>query len=491
MLFNSLTYIVFMLIAVPMVVFGPKWLRNGTFLIGSLAFYGFWRFDFLALVLVCVFIDWYAGLVIADTTSQRARKTWLVVSMAMNLLILGFFKYTYFIAGTVHDLSVFVGSPLEFKVPSIILPLGISFYTFQSMSYTIDVFRRVQEPVRNYFKFLTFVMLWPQLVAGPILRTSEVIPQIEDYKKPTKGEFAYGLEEILQGLFKKLVIADTISPLVDAGFAIPAHQLGTLDVWTLAFAFGFQIYFDFSGYSQIALGSGRVMGFHFPRNFNWPYLATSPRDFWRRWHISLSTWIRDYLYLPLQGVKFRGTGKGHAKAKGEETTIAPVEASEARRTGALFLTWFIMGLWHGANWTFAIWGLWHAMMVLAHRLVAPIAKPLPSRVCAVLGWALTIGFAMLGWIWFRAQTVRDATTMVITAFDPSKLRIMAMRENTYLSTALVFVGFLIVAAAWKLNSKGLVPKAVRDVFIVASTGVMLFFVLLMLRQAQSFIYFQF
>lgn len=491
MLFNSLTYIVFMLIAVPMVVFGPRWLRNSVFLIGSLAFYGFWRFDFLLLVLISAFIDWYAGLIIADTTGQRARKIWLFVSMTMNLLILGFFKYTHFVAGAIQDLSVFVGSPLEFKIPAIILPLGLSFYTFQSMSYTIDVYRRMQEPVRNYLKFLTFVMLWPQLVAGPILRTSEVIPQIEDYKRPTKGEFAYGLEEILQGLFKKLVIADTISPLVDAGFAIPSNQLGTLDVWTLAFAFGFQIYFDFSGYSQIALGSGRVMGFHFPRNFNWPYLATSPRDFWRRWHISLSTWIRDYLYLPLQGVAFRGTGKGHAKAKGEGTDNVKTDAGEGRRTIALFLTWFIMGLWHGANWTFAIWGLWHAMMVLAHRLIAPLAKPIPERLCAVLGWALTLSFAMLGWIWFRAQTVHDATTMIITAFDPTKLRVMAMRENTYLITFLLFVGFLTTAAAWKLNSMGKVPKPVRDIFIAASIGVMLFFVLLMLRQAQSFIYFQF
>jgi alginate O-acetyltransferase complex protein AlgI len=492
MLFNSLTYILFMLALVPMVVFGPKWLRNTVLLLGSLTFYAFWRVDFLALIVLSAFIDWYGGLQIEKSDNARVRKTWLAVSMTMNLLILGFFKYTYFVLGTTNTIFEAMGVETNLKLPEglhILLPLGISFYTFESMSYTIDVYRRVTPTVPNFLTFLTFVMLWPKLVAGPIFRTSEVVPQLDNYQRPKRGEVMYGLEEILQGLFKKLVLADSIAPLVDAGFQQPVAQMGMLDVWTLAFMFGFQIYFDFSGYSSIALGSSRVMGFHFPRNFNWPYLATSPRDFWRRWHISLSTWIRDYLYLPLQGVKFRGTGKGYVK--GEETTASNEQASEGRRTFALFATWFIMGLWHGASWTFALWGVWHAVLVLLHRFTEPVCGKLPLIVRQVGGWLWTVPMAMLGWIYFRATSMEQANAMIVRAFDITTIRTMSLRENVYLVAAVYMIGFLIVAAGWNLNQRGKVPVWVRNIVIALAGGVMFFSVFLMLRHIQTFIYFNF
>jgi len=489
MLFNSLTYILFMLALVPMVVFGPAWLRKTVMLVGSLAFYAFWRVDFLALIVLSAFIDWYGGMQIAKSDNPTVRKAWLAVSMVMNLTILGFFKYTYFVVGTTQSIFAVMGLPFEVTLPAILLPLGISFYTFESMSYTIDVYRRVTPTVPSFVNFLTFVMFWPKLVAGPIFRTSEVVPQMDNYQRPSRGEVVYGLEEILQGLFKKLVLADSIAPLVDAGFQQPVGQMGMLDIWTLAFLFGFQIYFDFSGYSSIALGSSRVMGFHFPRNFNWPYLATSPREFWRRWHISLSTWIRDYLYLPLQGVKFRGTGQGYVK--GEETTASNDDAGEARRTFALFATWFIMGLWHGASWTFALWGVWHAVLVLLHRFSEPVRERLPLPVRIVGGWLWTVPLAMLGWIYFRADGLEKANTMILRAFDISTIRTMSLRENVYLVTALYMVGFLLVAGAWNLNQRKKVPLWLRNVVIALSGGVMFFTVFIMLRHTQTFIYFNF
>jgi D-alanyl-lipoteichoic acid acyltransferase DltB (MBOAT superfamily) len=322
-------------------------------------------------------------------------------------------------------------------------------------------------------------------VAGPILRAHEIVPQLENYRRPTAGEVVHGLEEILQGLFKKLALADTIAQIVDEGFKIPVAQLGTLDIWTLAFAFGFQIYFDFSGYSQIALGSARVMGFHFPPNFMWPYLAVSPREFWNRWHISLSSWIRDYLYVPLQGVEFR---RGERGLGTEEAT----QASEGRRTFALFATWFIMGLWHGANWTFAIWGLWHATMVYLHRVTEPLRTKLPTAVRTYGGWLVTLPMAMLGWIYFRCQDVGDATRMVLIAFDPTRLGVRAMRENDYLVTFLFLVGFLAVAGAVALSRRlGDRGWGYRYPILTTAHAVIFVCVFLLLGQLKSFIYFQF
>lgn len=497
MLFNSLTYLVFMMIVVPLVIYGPPWLRKSIFVFGSMMFYAFWRIDFTALILFSAGVDYFAGKYISRTDNPGIRRAWLIASLIVNFTILGFFKYTYFLNDTFASLFHLIG--LDFLpanlhewmqinqplgIASIILPLGVSFYTFESVSYVIDVYRRIQPPLPSYWLFMNFVLFWPKLVAGPILRTSEVIPQVEHYQRPTRQQFFYGLEEILQGLFKKIVLADSVSQFVDHGFGLPVAQLGMLDVWVLAFGFGLQIYFDFSGYSSIALGSARLMGFHFPRNFNWPYLAVSARDFWKRWHISLSSWIQDYLYIPLQGVKFK---KGE---KGLDTGGAQ-EAGPVRRTAALFATWLIMGLWHGANWTFAIWGLWHASLVLIYRVTKPIREKLPTPVRVIGGWLWTVPMAMLGWIYFRCPSVHDCNTMIMTAFDFSKLHIRTLRENDYLLTALFFGGLLAVAGVMQLDKKGAFPRPIRYTGIAIANGLMLFWVFLMLRDVQQFIYFQF
>jgi len=498
MLFNSLTYLVFLLALAPLVVFGPKWLRNGVLLFGSLTFYAFWRIDFTGLVVFTAFVDWFGARRIAASTSVTVRRAWLALSVVMNLSVLCFFKYFKFAVGSGLSLAHLLGLEVQLTdgfrtfLDTIVLPLGISFYTFHSLSYVFDVYRGVVAPVPRFRDFLTYVMFWTQLVAGPILRTAQVVPQLVDYRRPSRGEVVYGLEEIVQGLFKKLVIADQLAPLIDYGYSLPAGKLGTLDVWVLAFGFGFQIYFDFSGYSQIALGSARIMGFHFPPNFNWPYLASSPREFWRRWHISLSSWIRDYLYVPLLGGGFqkRAIG-GTVSAFDAELGGRPV--SEFRRTAALFATWFIMGLWHGANWTFALWGLWHAGLIFGHRLIEPLSGRLPEWVRRAGGWAVTLPLVMLGWVFFRAQTVPDALQMIATAFDVTRLPTRVIRENTYLIAFVLTAGMLVAGAAARTAraARQTIPDWLRYPLQAGVTAVMVAGVFMTLRQAKSFIYFQF
>lgn len=506
MLFNSLTYIAFMLLLVPLIVHGPGWLRRFLVVFASLVFYAFWRIDFTALIVFSTLTDYLAGKYIARTDNQRVRRAWLIVSLTLNFLILGFFKYTYFINDSFQSLfhlvglnwmplNVVTGLPVHmqewmlsakpFGIEAIILPLGVSFYTFESISYVIDVYRGHLKPLGRYWTFMSFVLFWPKLVAGPILRTAEVIPQLEHYERPRFREVLWGFEEILQGLFKKIVLADSIAAFSDAGYAQPPELLGTLDVWVLAFAFGLQIYFDFSGYSSIALGSARLMGIHFPRNFNWPYLATSAKDFWKRWHISLSSWIQDYLYIPLQGVKFRKKGEKGLDTEGEQ------EASFWRRTFALFATWFIMGLWHGANWTYAVWGLWHAVLVFLHRVSQPVRERLPKAVRVVGGWAWTVPTAMLAWLFFRPESLEVAGSRLVTAFNPAKLGTRTLPENFYVLTALIFAGMLLVAALIKAARSGKVPTPVRIVGLALANGIMLFWVFIMLRDVKAFIYFQF
>lgn len=485
MLFNSLTYIALMLLALPLVAMGPAWMRRGVFLVGSLTFYAFWRVDFTFLVIFSAVVDFMAARKIHASTNERVRKTFLIISLVMNLGLLIFFKYTYFIVGSTQSLGEMLGLPIAIELPNIILPLGISFYTFQTISYSIDVYRRLQKPVNSFPLFLTYVMFWPQLVAGPVLRAHEVLPQLVNHRRANPGEVVRGIEEILQGLFKKVVLADTISSVVDYGYGLPVAQMGTIDSWTLAFAFGLQIYFDFSGYSQIAVGSARCLGFNFPQNFNWPYLAVSPREFWRRWHISLGAWIRDYLYLPLQGAKFRGASTG-----GIEAGAASVKISFLRSNVALLLTWFIMGLWHGAAWRFAIWGLWHATMIIVYRMIMRRPPRLPKWVTIIGGWGLTTSFAMLGWIFFRAPTLDQAFGMVLRAFDPTALGTLAMRENNYILTFLYFAGLLMVAGLMRMKSLS-VPGPLRYGAITLGNAIMIAAVILFLRDVQQFIYFQF
>jgi D-alanyl-lipoteichoic acid acyltransferase DltB (MBOAT superfamily) len=294
---------------------------------------------------------------------------------------------------------------------------------------------------------------------------------------------------VIAGLFLKVVLADNIAGVVDTGFEQSVATLSAVDVWTLGFLFGFQIYFDFSAYSHIALGCAQMMGIHFPENFNFPYIAASPREFWRRWHISLSSWIRDYLYLPLAGepVRDQSTG-GLAPAADAESS----GRTRRRRDRALFESWAIMGLWHGANWTFVFWGLYHATLVYAHRKLAPRFSKLPKGIRNWGGLGLTLPLVMLGWIPFRARSLPVALEMLAKVLDPRQYSWLGMRETNYLCAALILAGFLLT---YQANQK-IVPyferyPALLFVARTATLSAVITLVFIYLRPINQFIYFQF
>lgn len=295
MIFNSVTYLLFLALVVLFYWQLPRGPRLWLLFLGSLTFYGFWRVEFLPVMLASTVIDYVAARAIAASGSPGRRRAWLALSLFVNLGLLFYFKYLIFFAENAVGLLRALGLDVEDPTFSIILPLGISFYTFQTISYTVDVYRGFIEPEEDFVLYACFVTFFPQLVAGPVLRAREVVPQLTTRPRFEVSDLAEGLRRVLSGLFLKVVLADNLAPLVDAGFGQSVATLSAIDVWTLAFLFGFQIYFDFSGYSHIALGCARMMGIRFPENFDFPYLATSPREFWRCWHISLSSWIRDYL----------------------------------------------------------------------------------------------------------------------------------------------------------------------------------------------------
>lgn len=413
----------------------------------------------------------------------------LLISVFANLSILGFFKYLAFATESAFSIARVLGFEPGIIELKIILPLGISFYIFQTLSYTIDVYRREIEPERDWLKYMCFVTFFGHMVAGPILRARILLPQFSS-RPPFDGKLIInGIKVILSGLFLKVVLADTIAPFVDAGFARTLSELSALDAWTLAFLFGFQIYFDFAGYSQIAIGSAKLLGITLPENFDFPYLATSPREFWKRWHISLSTWIRDYLYLPLVG-----TFKSAHESAWDTVGQADGPAKQSRRTAALFATWIIMGLWHGANWTFALWGLYHAVLIQGQRGLGNLTASWGDRTIAAAGFLVTLPLVMAGWVPFRCANVHDALTMWARMIDfQSLLRpSLGLAPNSYLMAAGLLVGML---AVW-FWCKFVIPLAGRKLALslpisTAYYAIAFSFAFIFLEVRQQFIYFQF
>ena len=453
--------------------------------LASLAFYGFWKVEYLPIMLLSAVTDYLVSLRLAKTEKQSSRRLLLAISLLVNLGLLFYFKYlSFFLDNVWFGLALF-GVKSTPPVLDIILPLGISFYTFQTISYTIDVYRRQIEPVREFVLYGCYVTFFPQLVAGPILRCSEVTTQLDERPAFKREDIAVGLRRVLAGLFLKVVLADNIASSVDAGFAQQVSTLSALDVWTLAFMFGFQIYFDFSAYSHIALGCARMMGIRFPENFNFPYAASSPKEFWGRWHISLSSWIRDYLYLPLAGAKFRTSSTGGLD------TAADTDVPLAR-TRALFLTWAIMGLWHGANWTFVFWGLYHSVCVFGYRSLKPLRLRFSERFRELGGWAITLPLMMLSWIPFRAKNLTDTLYMYGKLLQPRQYLSLGLRANTYVAAAVVLLLTIIAHLAYrhwipKLKRHPQLYQPIETLALTVVVGLVFVF----LRPISQFIYFQF
>ena len=485
MIFNSVTYLVFLAFSVALYWWLPRGLRLFMLFTASIVFYGFWSFAFAPLMLVSCAIDYVAARAIHASDRQDVRRRYLWLSVACNLSLLGFFKYYYFFSENVSGLFSLWGADAPLPVMNILLPIGISFYTFQSISYTVDVYRGFIKPVREFMLFAVYVMYFPQLIAGPILRAKEVIWQL-DVRPAFQLQFmASGIRLVLLGLFLKVVLADNVGPVVDDAFRQDASSLGPIDTLTMAFLFGFQIYFDFAAYSMIAIGSALLMGLRFPDNFNFPSVATSPRDFWRRWHISLSSWIRDYLYLPLLGAKVEDRSTGGL-------AIASPQVFGARVVFALFATWALMGLWHGAGWNFVIWGIWHACLVQAYRMSEPLRVMMPGIVRSLGGWAITLPLVMLAWIPFRAQSVDTTLTLLGHLLSFDGWFTLGFRENTYLVAFLVMGGVVTTPAVWRkfVTFREYAPKAAGIVEFVALTLVAAL-TFIYLQTKEQFIYFQF
>ena len=384
MLFNSFEYFIFYLAALGLcwaLVGFPK-LRIWVLLLASYYFYVSNNNWLIILIIVSTQIDYIAGLKIEGSRSPAARKAFLLVSVVTNLGILGFFKYYGFFAHTVVDVASAIGLKLSWTDLNIILPVGISFYTFQSMSYTIDVYRGHIPAERSWSRFAFYVAFFPQLIAGPIMRASQFLPQIPLKPAMTPVRFESALVLIVMGLIKKIVLGDLLGRYADPMFDSPAGA-SAVEAWLGLYAFTFQIYFDFSGYTDIAIGCSRLMGYELPDNFRRPYMAVSFSDFWKRWHISLSSWLRDYLYIPLGGNRMRtrfGTYRN------------------------LMLTMLLGGLWHGAAWHFVLWGFLHGGYLAVEKLAGSAAvtsASYRSSVSLFLKRVLIFHAVVLTWLVFR------------------------------------------------------------------------------------------
>lgn len=493
MIFNSLTFLVFLIIVVLGYWFLNRQLRIWLIFLSSILFYGFWRWEFLPLIFFSTIIDYLVSLELdkVPNSNQRKRKRLLFLSLALNLGLLFYFKYLIFFTDNLYSLAHLIGFSFDKPILQIILPLGISFYTFQTISYTVDVYRRHTKPIKNFALYGSYVTFFPQLVAGPILRVEEVANQLSERPTFQLLFLSEGLKRILYGLFLKVVLADNIAPLIDAGFSMSSGVLSAIDVWTLAFLFGFQIYFDFAGYSHIAIGCAKLMGINFPENFNFPYASRSFKSFWKRWHISLSSWIRDYLYLPLAGASVISAQQ---KSKGGiDINEYNKVTSQSKKDRALFLTWAIMGLWHGANWTFVFWGVYHAVMIYLERFFSNVRQQFQFFSKPFVGWAITIPLAMLGWIPFRANSMQDTLVMFQKVFNPFQYGYYSLRENTFLVT---FILFLFITIAYllseydkrtDLNSN----RILRYGFETIKYTIIFILVFIFFRPVNQFIYFQF
>lgn len=478
MLFNSLEYLIFLPIVFILYwyfSFGRFRVQNMILILSSYLFYGWWDFRFLFLLIFSTLLDYYTGLKIHDSNNSTGRKIWLIISIAINLGFLGFFKYyNFFIESITEGLSL-IGFQPNIWTLRVILPVGISFYTFHGLSYVLDIYYRRISPTRNFVDYGLFVCYFPLLVAGPIERATHLLPQVQ---KPRQFDYLLatdGLRQILWGLFKKVVIADNCAELANMYFN-NYTDYGGVELFMGAVFFTFQIYGDFSGYSDIALGTSKLFGITLLKNFSYPYFSRDIAEFWRRWHISLSSWFKDYLYIPLGGSK----------------------GSTWKKVRNTFIIFLVSGFWHGANWTFIAWGLLNAIYFLPLLLLGNnrsnmeiVAKDrmLPSiREFLLMG--ITFIMTVFAWIFFRSETVTQAFYYIGGMFRND---IISFPSRSSYSILILLIIFIMIEWINRKHDHGLaiigkIQSRVLSFFI--------YFVLIQLMiwfsgKEQQFIYFQF
>lgn len=478
MLFNSLEFGIFLPIIFLLYwfVFNKRISHQNFFLfVVSYIFYGWWDWRFLSLIFFSSIVDYFLALEISGTIDPRKRRGFLAISLIVNLGVLGFFKYFNFFAESFADLFQMLGFRPDFVTLNIILPVGISFYTFQTLSYTFDVYRGQMNATKNLVSFLAFVSFFPQLVAGPIERARDLLPQFSRTRIFNRVAAEEGLRQILWGLFKKIVIADNASIYVDYVFQ-NSHELNSSYLFLGIVYFAFQIYCDFSGYSDIAVGTAKLFDFQLSRNFANPYFSRDVGEFWRRWHISLSTWFRDYIYIPLGGNRL-----------GSLRTIINT-----------LIVFTVSGFWHGANWTFIFWGFLNGLYLIplmvtnSHRRninVIAEDRMLPS-IKELFGLILTFQLTLIAWVFFRSPNISFAFKYIYKMLD---LGNYSLPQRMGMSTIIPFI-LILMSIEWiqRRGSHGLeignLPLILRWLVYFGFVGLIAYF---STEQDLSFIYFQF
>ena len=474
MLFNSFEFLLFFPIVTVLYFLLPFRFRWALLLAASCFFYMFFIPEYILILFFTIIIDYFAGLQLERIKDPKKRKLFLIASLIANIGILVIFKYYNFLNDNITSVLGAFNTDNPIPVMNIILPIGLSFHTFQAMSYTIEVYRGNQKAEKHFGVYSLYVMYYPQLVAGPIERPQNVLHQFKENHKPDYERIRSGLMQMLWGLFKKVVIADRLTLFVDAVYKDPTSYQGMPLIWATIF-FSFQIYCDFSGYSDMALGASKVMGIDLMQNFRMPYLAKSIKSFWSRWHISLSTWFRDYLYIPLGGNR----------------------VARSRWFFNLFIVFMISGLWHGANWTFIIWGTLHGVYLIIGILLEPLEKKYkkPSGFFAAMFKRLFVFVLVaVAWVFFRANNLGDAM-YVITHFhkiDPNYLFGVASSSTTNNILSIGLIGLLILSDFYfewaEKNQPLLRNNLVRYTFAIILM-VLIYFIGVF--ESASFIYFQF
>lgn len=474
MVFNSLTFLVFFAV----VLTGYYTVKNFKtqkliLLIASYLFYAAWNPPFVLLLVFSTILDWYTGKMVFEATSNKKKNFGLTLCLIGDLGPLIYFKYGTFMLENFHYLMNALGIHVTLAESSIILPVGISFYTFQTMSYTLDIYRGKMKPNKSFLDFALYVTFFPQLVAGPIVRAIDFLPQLETPQRADSKQFFWGLYLLTIGLFQKVVLADVfMAPAADAVFNFNKGPLAFLDAWVGTLAFAGQIFFDFNGYSLCAIGISLCLGFHIMDNFNFPYASIGFSDFWRRWHISLSTFLRDYLYVPLGGNR----------------------GSKFKTIRNLIITMLLGGLWHGANWTFVVWGLLHGFYLMIERVLKglfPHKIFSKNRGAKLILWFLTMIGINISWVFFRVKTLSAANLILLVLFGiiPDGAKILPTIE--IIKVLGVFVSLVLIH--WHLREKSVEHFKLNlpSVVIVITWAIMLFMIAIAQGDGNAFIYFQF
>ena len=402
MVFSSLPFLFgYLPVVLAVLKLAPLHARNFCLFLVSLIFYGWSEPVYIVIMLISTFVDYYNGRMVDKYRDDRKKaKRFVWFSVIFNLSLLGFFKYADFFILNLQALGLPL-SPLNLS-----LPVGISFYTFQTMSYPIDVYRKQAPVQKSVVSFGAYVTLFPQLIAGPIVRYKDIAEQL-DHRQETADQFALGVQRFVAGLAKKVLLANSIGALWDTISALPASEMSVAAAWLGIIAFAFQIYFDFSGYSDMAIGLGKMLGFEFLENFNYPYISRSITEFWRRWHISLSTWFRDYVYIPLGGSR-HGRGK---------------------QIRNLMIVWLLTGFWHGASWNFMLWGIYFGVILILEKFVL---KPILERLPKVLQHGYALVLILLGWVLVAFTDLDAGLTYLKTMFGWGSVSLINARTLFYL-----------------------------------------------------------